>query len=107
MVPAGMRNLYALVESSVMYHPPMLAALVEGLCNSMKSSSGGSECVSSSEMTTGANAMGAGSEPPGEPVGGPLGRHCNLVFQASGSAFSSDTTREKPSPSVTGYQLLL
>src|SRR5213594_2982469 len=107
MVVSGrMRNFVGAWRSSVMNQPPILTVVAVGLNNSMASNSGRSVCVSSSLTRIGAITGGAGSSAPGEPPGTVLGRQLAFSPQVSHGAFSLTMTREKPSPSVTGYHLL-
>src|ERR1043166_5611459 len=100
---------YLLVpKSSVKYQPLMSAGVPVGLYNSIVSVGGGvSVRVNAWLIRTGTIVGRTGSTTPGEPLICALA--CQLVFesQASGSAISLTTTREKPSPSVMGYQELL
>ena len=52
VVPFGMRNFFKAVRASLKYQPPMLIALAPEFRNSIASSNGGSEWVSTSLMTT-------------------------------------------------------
>ena len=83
----------------------MFTVFVVELNSSMLSLGGGRSVRDrTSLMTTGANGGTAGSAIAGEPSSAPLGRQFAAEFQASGSASSFTTTRENPTPSVTGYQ---
>src|SRR2546430_15314513 len=101
-----MRNFFGVLRSSLINHPPMFTSPAVGLNNSMASTCGGSVCVSSSLMKIGGR-FGAASSAPGEPSTAPLARQLSLSPQADHGAFSFMITREKPSPSVSGYQELL
>src|SRR6266511_3944106 len=104
VVLGGMRNFRGVAKSSERNQPPTFTGLVVGLKSSMASTEGRSVWVRSSLMTMGATTGGAGSTCPGAPLTTPLGRQLVLLSQRSGSAFSSTTASEKPTPSVTGYQ---
>src|SRR6185503_15274683 len=68
---------------------------------------GGGESVrvNASLMSTG-GMDGAESLAPGDPLSVPLGRQLGLSLQVFHEAVGSRMTREKPRPSVIGYQLL-
>src|SRR5262249_10321136 len=102
------RNLLALVKSSVRNQPPMFTLVVVGFHNSTASTWGKAVWLNTSVMRMGAKAGSAGSVGwPGVPPKVPLERQLAFKPQVSHGAFSSTITREKPWPSVIGYQELL
>src|ERR1041385_839673 len=97
-----MRNFFGVKKSSLMYQPPMFAALVVGLNNSMRSTAGRSVWVSTS-LTRMVALVTAGESPaPGVPPS-VLGRQLDLSPQVSNAAFSLTITSDRPRPSVIGY----
>src|SRR5678816_2781921 len=104
MLVLGIRNFFGVPKSSLRNQPPMFTLPAVGLSNSTVSVNGGSVWVRISLITMGAMTGGAGSGAPGAPFSLPLGRQLVLLSHRSGSAFSSTMAREKPAPSVIGYQ---
>src|SRR5262245_56590793 len=108
LVLSGIRNFLGVLKSSVRNHPLMSMSAAVGLKSSTASVGGGlSVCDNTSVMMTAPRAGTGGSLVPGDPLTRPLGRQLDRLFQRPGSACSSTVTREKPNPSVMGYQELL
>src|SRR5262245_2505662 len=102
LVPSGIPYFIGALPSSERNHPPMLTADAVGLCSSIKSCNGGSECVSASFTTTG-GIEDAGSSAPGDPPGTALARHENGL-SGFPFAFGFRGTNENPNPSgVSGH----
>src|ERR1035438_9710264 len=95
LVGSGIRNFVGLARSSLRNQPATITFVVVGLNNSIVSVCGGTVCVRTSLINTGAMA-GAGSSAPGEPPTAVLAR------QAPGKEGSREKfarTRENPRPS--------
>src|SRR4051794_32836192 len=106
VVLAGMMYFWGGRKSSVRNHPLMSGVLPVGLYNSIASPTWAPVWVKISLITTAGRCGGTASFCPGEPPTLLLGRQLVSKFQALVEALSLTVTREKPSPSVAGYQSL-
>src|SRR5262245_26663226 len=101
-VSSGIRNFQGTAESSVRNQPPMFTSLAVGLCSSMASTTGGSECVSTSLIRL-EGIKGVGSSAPGEPPGRVLARQLERLLGFS-LALGVLVTSENPYPSGVNGQ---
>src|SRR6266481_2900948 len=95
-VPSGMRNFCGACGSSVMNHPPRLAALAEGLYSSIFCRAGGIGLASTSLTRIGGKSTGAGLDNPGEPPSPALGRQLAGSPHVFNGAFWFTSDRENP-----------